>query len=331
MLLQGDAITAPGDARAAPAVSVIVCVYDGDDYVGAAIESALAQTYGDFELIAVDDGSTDGSSARIAAIEDPRIRLVRQANAGAAGALATGIREARGRYVAVLDQDDLWLPENLARHVEWLESNPTVDLTFSWYRVIDSAGRPIGLRSQRHRGSIGFRDLLRDFVIGATSNVVMRREAIERAGGIDASIARLYDLDLFLRVALLAPGNCVAVPEELMLYRRHSAQMSRCWEPLREEWWRVLDKLRRLAPAEVAAEEGRARANMGRYFARIAYESARYGAGLRLLREAFSASRLHFAADLRNWSTAAACVCGLALPPRMLRTIERAAGLRRAL
>jgi glycosyltransferase involved in cell wall biosynthesis len=317
------------DHPTAPLVSVIVCVYNGEEFLAAALDSALAQTYTDFELIAVNDGSTDRSPTILSRYSGGRVRVVRQENQGAGAALATGLRLSAGEYVAFLDQDDLWEKDKLAAHVDLLQRRPDIDLTFSWYRIIDRAGQPIGLRSHRYRGTIDFRHLLIDFVIGATSNVVARRSVIEKAGGVDRTLPRFYDLELFVRIALLGRANIAAIPRDLMLYRRHDSQISRDLGVLQKEWEQVLEKLRRIAPREVGEVESRARSNMCRYFARIGYENGQYRQGLDLLRDGLRAAPAHFLANRRNWWTGAACLCGLSLPPRLHRGLERLAGLRR--
>jgi glycosyltransferase involved in cell wall biosynthesis len=313
---------------AAPLVTVVVCLYNGERFLAQTVDSALCQTCRDFELIVVDDGSTDGSRAVLDRYPDPRLRVMRQPNRGAAGALCVGLQAAQGTYIALLDQDDLWEPDKLAAHVELMESRPEIGLTFSWFRVIDEAGLEIGIHSSRYRGTIDFGALLTDFVIGAASNVVVRRTAIDRAGGVDSSLPRMYDLDLCLRVARLASGSVASVPRDLMRYRRHAGQISRNLEAMRLEWSLVLDKMRCLAPHEVAQVEKRACSNMSRYFARLAYEDARYGAGLHLLREGFRHAPGAFVADRKNWLTGAACLSGLLAPAGLHRSFERLAGLR---
>src|SRR5581483_3343019 len=265
----------------------------------------------------------------LARYPDPRLHVIRQENQGPSAALEKGLQAARGEFIALLDQDDLWMPDNLQAHTEALRSRSGVALTFSWFRVIDEEGHDLSIHSNRHCGTIDFADLLTDFVIGATSNVVIRRTAIDRAGGIDSCFRRMYDLDLFLRIALLAPGNIESIPRDLMLYRRHPGQVSRRLDDLRQEWAQALDKFRALAPREVARVERAANSNMNRYFARLAYEDRRYGAALKLLVVGFRAAPATFIARWRNWMTLFACLCGLVLPQGLHRGLEKLAGLRR--
>ncbi len=317
------------DDGAQPRVSVILCVYNGERFLSSTLDSIWAQTYAGYEVIAVDDGSTDASSALLETRGDPRLRVIHQSNQGTAGALSTGLRFSRGEYIAFLDQDDLWDPESLATHVAFLDAHPEVQLSFCWFRVIDETGADIGLRSRRHRGQVSFQALLEDFVIGGSSNIVARRSALAAAGDVDVSFRRIYDLDLCLRVALLGAEAIEAIPRDLMFYRRHSSQITRHLDELRKEWDRLIEKMRGLAPREVAAVESRARCNINRYFARLAYEGAAYRKALALTGEGFRNAPAAFVGDPRNWLTLAACLSGFLLPAKLHATLERMAGLHR--
>lgn len=319
------------DSHRCPTVSVIVCVFNGARYLETALDSALSQTFADLEVIVVDDGSTDGSKtiAEARARNDPRLRLLSQENQGAVAALATGLAAARGGLIAFLDQDDYWHRESLVAHVAHLNQHSEVDLTFSWFQYVNSEGREIGLASHRFEGAVNFQGLLEDFVIGATSNVTARRAAIERAGGVDRGVPRLYDFDLFLRIALLSPRGIAVLPRDLMYYRRHGAQITRNFATLEQEWEAVVAKLRRLAPGPVTAAEGKARSNVRRYYARLAYESRCYRQALGYVTKGFQAAPGAFLADRRNWLTLAACLSGALLPAPVHGRLERLAGLRR--
>jgi len=310
-------------------VSIVICVYNGARFLAETMESVRAQTHEDWDLIAVDDGSTDGSADIVRRFADARISLIHQENRGAAAALATGIAAARGEFVALLDQDDLWHPDKLACHIARMRDAPSVALTFSWFTYVDQSGRSIGLRSRRCHGTFDFRSLFSDFVIGATSNVVIRRDVIVPAGGVDPSFPRMYDLDLILRTALLRSHSVEALPRDLLLYRRWPHQISRDFRSLVTEWERVLAKMRGLAPEDVAAVERAARCSANRYFSRLAYEQYQFRQAVHYMMEGFRAAPLGFLADRRNWLTTAACVSATVLPSRLHAALECAAGLRR--
>jgi glycosyltransferase involved in cell wall biosynthesis len=311
-----------------PDVTVVVCAYNARPFITDTITSVLRQTWCDFDLVVVDDGSTDGTVEVLESIGDSRLRILRQRNGGAAVALNAGIEAGRGEYVAVLDHDDLWLPTKLARHVEFLEGHPEVDLTFSWSGLISETGKRLALHSQRHVGPVSFSELLTDFVIGPTSSVVMRRSVLASTGLCDPALARYYDMDLFLRIALVRPANSHAIPEELTLYRRHEGQLSSDWRAMQQDWARLLNKARALAPAATTALADVADANMHRYFAYLAYERREYGAALSVLRRAFRRGHPGSLADLRNLRVGVACLAGLVLPAAIHRRLEALARLR---
>jgi glycosyltransferase involved in cell wall biosynthesis len=310
-----------------PAVTVVVAAHNAAAFIEDTLASALAQTWREFELIVVDDGSSDGTRDRIARCGDPRVTLVAQPHAGAAAALNAALSMARGTYVAIMDHDDLWAAGKLQRHVEFMSAAPLVDLTFSWSRLISAKGRPLSLHSQRHVGSIDFRGLLADFVIGPTSSVVLRRSVLERTGFCDPALGRYYDMDLILRIALVRERNIHAIPAELAFYRRHDGQLSGDWRGMREDWRRLLARARTLAPDDTAAVEKLADANMHRYFAFLAYERRDYRASLDLLRDALRRShRLAF--NPRAAQLAAACLAGMILPAAAHEWLESIAGIR---
>ena len=313
----------------APSFSILLCVYNGERFLPQTLSSIFNQTCSDFELIAVDDCSSDRSLSILEASRDPRLRIVRQQRRGAAAALAAGFAEAQGEYIALIDHDDLWAREKLALHLDIHRQHRNVDLTFSWFRLINESGTPIGLSSNRYHGTIDFEGLLADFVIGASSNVVIRRKALLCAGGVDAALPRLYDLELCLRVALLKPGNVLAIPHDLMLYRRHPAQITRDLGPLEAEWRQAMRKLERRAPEVFRRIAPQSQANMQRYFAYLAYEQGDYRQAIVRLRRALTSAPTHAILDRRNWRTLAASTSGMILPRSIQRSLERLAGLTR--
>src|SRR5271170_1724815 len=114
-----------------PVFSVVIPVFNGGEYLERAIASVLRQTLRDFEVIVVDDGSTDGAVDRAMLIKDSRLTILSQPNAGAPTALNRGVSAARGEYIAFLDADDLWAPDKLQRQAESLIAHPEVDVTFT--------------------------------------------------------------------------------------------------------------------------------------------------------------------------------------------------------
>ena len=206
-----------------PTISIIMTVYNRERYVGAAIASVLAQTYRDFELLIWDDGSTDGSVdiACQYAKTDSRVKVVAAPHQGRVLALHSCHAVASGKYIGWLDSDDRLAPTALAETSSVLLSKPDVGLVYTNYLIIDEYEVVKGLGS---RCSIPYSKdrLLVDFMIFHFR--LMRREAIELAGGIDTSIQVAIDYDLCLRLSEVTQVAHVA--KELYYYRTHFETIS---------------------------------------------------------------------------------------------------------
>lgn len=209
-----------------PAVSVIVPVYNGEKYVVAALDSIRAQTCADWQVILVDDGSTDGTAAVLAQYPgDPRIEIVRQENQGPAASRNRGQARCTAQYVAFLDADDMWLPTYLARMVQELTANPSAVAAFAGWQYVDQAGDPLPqviIPSRALGRRLGEELLWRNALV--TSGVVVRRWALEACRGFDTELTQAQDWDLWLR--LLALGPFIAVPKRLVWYRTHGENRS---------------------------------------------------------------------------------------------------------
>lgn len=192
------------DGRRQPFVSVVMPAYNVEPFVDAAVASVRAQTFRDFELLVVDDGSTDGTSAVVErhAREDSRVRLLGQANAGISAARNLALRHARGSLIAILDSDDAWTPDYLEAQVRILEQRPEVDIVTgnAWFQGGPEDGRPAA-PTPDPRADPDLRSLLGD----ETSVFIMsvfRRELIDTVGGFDESFRSNEDYDLWIRAAM---------------------------------------------------------------------------------------------------------------------------------
>lgn len=210
-------------------VSVVVTNYNYGRYLAGCLDSILNQSYPRFEIVLVDDGSTDDSDQVVARYRDePRLRTFRQPNGGQARAKNAGIRQARGEFIAFLDADDRWLPEKLEKQVR-LFADPQVGVTFTRARFIDADGHPLpadapGRYLTPRAGAVTSYLFLDNFVPFSSSMV--RRACLERFGGFDESLSMGIDWDLWLR---LSTGCRFAfVDEPLLDYRvGHAGQMSK--------------------------------------------------------------------------------------------------------
>ena len=212
---------------ATPRVSVIIPVYNGCKYIGAAIQSVLDQTFADFELIVLDNASTDNTPAVLASFADARLLTCRNpSNLGFAGNVELGMQMARGEYVSVLGADDLLFPAFLARTVAFLDAHPTLSLVHTDAIWIDDSSRPYGESAAGWPtvtpGPEAFVDVFRFGFSFAT--VLMRGERLRRFGGMNRGWGPWGDLILFLRLCL--EGDAGFLAEPLAWYRHHSENLS---------------------------------------------------------------------------------------------------------
>jgi len=212
---------------AAPAVSVCIPTYRGAAHIAETIESALAQTFADFELIVIDDDSPDETGQLVARYRDPRLRYLRERNAGVEENWNRCLRLARGRYFKLLPHDDLIAPDCLARQVAALEADPDerLALVFCARRIIDSRSRAVMTRRypRSSGGVIPARAAVRSCIrsganlLGEPGGVLFRTALGRRVGAFDASLRIVTDLDYWVR--LLLHGDAYYLPERLASFR----------------------------------------------------------------------------------------------------------------
>jgi glycosyltransferase involved in cell wall biosynthesis len=188
---------------ASPPVTVLMCVFNDERYVAQAVESILGQDFGDFELVIIDDGSTDRTPQilRSLAERDARIRVHRQANAGTTAAANAGLALAKGSLVARLDSDDCSFPYRLREQVDFFSRHPDVGLLGGGSEIIDPAGRVLGVRNIETRDP---RRVLHHRCIYQQSDVMFRREIVARLGGYREKFRNAQDYDLWLRISEVA-------------------------------------------------------------------------------------------------------------------------------
>jgi glycosyltransferase involved in cell wall biosynthesis/predicted SAM-dependent methyltransferase len=210
-----------------PRVSVFIPSYNHAPYVAAAIASVQAQSFGDFEIVVTDDGSTDGTADIVAAIQEPRLRLNRFArNLGAAAATNDAIRRCRGEYLALLNSDDVFLPHKLERQVAFLDANPGVGAVFGQTHAIDKDGAPLDEASSFNRRIFEVEnrsqaEWLRYFFFHGNClchpTIMIRRRCYEEVGLYDARFLTLPDFQMWMR--LVSATDIHVLPEKLIGFR----------------------------------------------------------------------------------------------------------------
>lgn len=228
-----------------PKVSVIIPTYNRAKYVKEAIDSVLAQTFQDFEIIVVDDGSIDGTGELLKNYNG-KIRYIYQTNKGLPAARNTGIRAAKGEYIAFLDSDDIWLPDKLDIQLKILEKNGDVGLIYSRMFVIDEDGVVNPTVYPKWKLATTLDEMLTEgYGIGLPSTAIMRKECFDRLGFFDESLIGCGDDgDMFYRVE--AFYKIIVVEKPLIKYRKHNSNMTYDRSKAYENYIRILNKLRRV-------------------------------------------------------------------------------------
>lgn len=239
-----------------PMVSVVIPLYNRRDHIARAVDSVLAQTHREFELVVIDDGSTDGGADVARSYADPRLRVVVQANGGECAARNRGISEARGEWIAFLDSDDEWLPGFLGAVTALAASHPALAAVFTNARTIspDAPWLKIPFREPRVLEDY-FALCIQNAGRGITSSsVLVRKRTIERAGGFPWGIHRSGDLDAWLRLAMEGPIGCV--PDVLAVYHNETAGSATLFpEPFFPQPVKTIRRLRAQGLTNEAASE----------------------------------------------------------------------------
>ena len=262
-------------------VSVIIPVYNAEKYIAATVQSVLSQTYRNFEIIIVDDGTPDNSVKICQQFNDSRIKIVHQKNRGLPGARNTGIRHAQGDYLAFLDADDIWLPEKLEKHVEHLDNSPTVGISFCYSAFINEKGNSTGICQKPRK----LYDITPSYVlcrnpVGNGSAAVIRREVFEdikfqdNLYGIledfyfDEGLRRAEDIECWLRISIRTHWRHEGIPEVLTCYRITTSGLSANALTQLRALEEVVEMTRSYAPDIIARCEKAAKAYHLRYTVR---------------------------------------------------------------
>ncbi len=226
-------------------VSVIIPTFNRADLVREAIQSVLDQTYQNFEIIVVDDGSTDGTEQVLAPYKD-KIIYIYQENQGGAAARNTGIKHARGKYIAFLDSDDLWLPEKLEKQLEILEKNEDIAMVYSNIIRVYDGGRlkKIGINPKNIISGNIYHEILLRRVWVSLPTWIIRKACFEEIGGFDPEFRTSHDREMVVRI--VKKYQIYGIKEPLTLIRQHAITpklRGSSTEKLEYYWFKFLDKL----------------------------------------------------------------------------------------
>jgi glycosyltransferase involved in cell wall biosynthesis len=241
-----------------PEISVIIPAYNASRTVGTAVDSVLAQSFVDFELLVIDDGSQDGTAEVVQARDDPRVNCIRTENGGVSVARNRGLDLATGSYVAFLDADDVWEPTKLEQQHRAMSERPEVGLCFASTHHVDDDLQPTGLHPAPQRSDYTEALLLEGNIIaGSASSAMARTSLIDQAGRFDPRLSLCADWDMWLRVSVLT--RVLPLSEALVLYRSVPGTMSSNPEVLERDTFALLDKFY-ASPASAPYDRVRGRA-----------------------------------------------------------------------
>jgi glycosyltransferase involved in cell wall biosynthesis len=216
-------------------VSIIIPSYNHAGFIKNAVESVLSQIYKHFELIIIDDGSSDGSWEYISSLNDPRIIKFKQENAGAHNAINRGLTVSTGEFLAILNSDDEYKPNRLEKFINVFSSNPNIDCLCSYIEIIDEHGNVLGVKDGWHNcepwliahPELSYKtidnfnkNLIMSNFVSTTSNIFFRRNVLENTGDM-RNLRFSHDWDYFLRIAENHP--CDIIREPLIRYRIHGS------------------------------------------------------------------------------------------------------------
>lgn len=220
-------------------VSVLLPVYNCPRYVGAAIESILAQSFGDFEFLIIDDGSTDETPHVLDQYSDARIRRIRHENKGLAGTLNVGIGLARGKYITRQDQDDISLPDRLEKQIAHMDAHPECGLLGTWAQILE--GDRLSDRYHKHPSdpcTLRYEMLFNNPFVH--SSVMLRKSVLDAVGGYSTDPKRQPPEDYELWSRIVCQSEVANLPEVLVRYREIPGSMSRVGPaPFREHLVRI--------------------------------------------------------------------------------------------
>lgn len=246
-----------------PIISVVIPAYNAEKTIKETINSVLNQTFQDWELIIINDGSSDQTGEIIQKIIDSKIKLFSYQNAGVSISRNRGIAKASGEFIAFLDHDDLWTPDKLELQLQALQEHSNAALAYSWTDHCDESGKVIALgRHITMQGNI-YENLLVDNFLDTASNPLIRKSALDEVGQFDPTINSSGEWDLWLRLASRYPF--VGISKTQVFHRVSSGAMSASIESHKKECLEVIERTFKQAPESIQHLKKASLANIYKY------------------------------------------------------------------
>ncbi|MEA5466982.1 glycosyltransferase family 2 protein [Leptothoe sp. PORK10 BA2] len=251
-------------------VSIVIPAYNAAKFLSEVIQSVLNQSYQNWELLVIDDGSTDNTAELVSKYskKDSRVRLISKENGGVSVARNLGAQLAEGELIAFLDSDDLWLPDKISAHVNYMSSHPQVGVSFARVELIETNGKTTNKLTDNITDTLQPQDLFYSNPTVTTSNLVIRKSVFQALNGFDESMQYNEDIDLLFRLAIQDKWKIKGIDQVLVQYRLHSSGLSSTLMKMEEGWIILMNKARQKAPHLVDEHYRAAKAAQLQYLAR---------------------------------------------------------------
>jgi glycosyltransferase involved in cell wall biosynthesis len=246
-----------------PKVTVVIPAYNAMKFLPETVESVLAQTFSDLELLIVNDGSSDNILQWATNITDDRVKLISQENQGVSAARNTGIMQSNGEYLAFLDADDLWKSTKLEKQIRRFEEYPEAGLVYTWTNLVDAFSKPINrVIASKLEGNV-WEQIIVANMIGNGSSAMIRRSCFETVGMFDSELSGAADRDMWIRIAVHYPF--AVVKEPLTLWRQHTNSMSKKHQEMIQDLRRTIEKNFQSVPLDLLYLQNRSYSYMNLY------------------------------------------------------------------
>ncbi|KID58185.1 glucosyl transferase [Pseudoalteromonas luteoviolacea] len=318
-----------------PTVSVVIPMYNVGKYIEQSIGSVLKQTYQDFEVLCIDDGCSDDTLAKVAQFDDSRIQVIQQLNRGLSGARNTGIRAAKGKYIALLDADDFWSAKKLELHVAHLDSNPKVGVSYCPSLFVNEDGAPLGIGQFPALTGITTKQIFCRNPVGNGSAPVIRKavfDAVAFQDGMrawtqyfDEELRQSEDIEMWLRMALDTDFEFEGIAQPLTYYRVNASGLSSNLHKQFTSWQYAVDQNRIGHEAFFNQYASLAKAYQLRYLCRRAIQSRNSTQAIKLMHQALKTNWRILKEEPKRTLATWACTYLSTLPACIYNTIENAA------
>jgi glycosyltransferase involved in cell wall biosynthesis len=232
-----------------PEISVIIPAYNAERTIIETINSVQKQTFSDFEIIVVNDGSTDKTQAVLQSLDEPRLRIISSENFGVSSARNKGIKAAQSEFIAFLDADDLWTDDKLELQLAAIKANPKVGVVYSWTDEMDETGKKFYPGARLLIEGDIYQDLLIVNFLANGSTPLIRKQAIDIIGGFDVNLKYGEDWEFYIRLA--ANYKFALIPKQQVFYRKSSSSATSKVTVMEENLLITLEKIYQLVPSDL--------------------------------------------------------------------------------